>query len=221
ALDRAAVEERRARGTASHAARRKSWQDAAAAGEGASPVDFAWLASAIGRILDDETICVNEYDLLPQFLDFERPGSYFSYPPSGGLGWGLGAALGAKLAAPDKTVVCCVGDGSYLFGEPLTAHWLSRARNLPVLFVVFDNEAWNAVKVSTGMVYPEGATLAAPSVPFSDLRPQGRFDQVVGAFGGHGERVERGAEVLPALRRALRVVREERRQALVQVSCAR
>jgi acetolactate synthase I/II/III large subunit len=219
--DRASLEDRRAIWTARHEANRSAWRGAANAGATASPVDFAWLAAAIGQILGDETICINEYDLLPQFLDFERPGSYFGYPPSGGLGWGLGAALGAKLAAPNKTVVCCVGDGSYLFGEPLTAHWVSRALGLPVLFVVFNNEAWNAVKVSTGMVYPEGLTLVSASPPFSDLRPQGRFDQVVAAFGGYGERVEHGGEVAPALQRAVRVVREEGRQALLNVACAR
>ncbi len=221
ALDPAAIEERRATATARHESARRAAREGAVARASASPVDFAWLASAIGQVLDDETICINEYDLLPQFLDFARPGSYFGYPPSGGLGWGLGAALGAKLAAPDKTVVCCVGDGSYLFGEPLAAHWVSRAQSLPVLFVVFNNEAWNAVRASTLMVYPEGATRDAASTPFSDLRPQGRFDQVVAAFGGHGERVEHGVDVLPALRRALRVVREEGRQALLDVSCAR
>ena len=67
-------------------------------------------------------------------------------PPSGGLGWGLGAALGAKLAAPDHSVICCVGDGAYIFGSPTASHFVSRAYNLPVLFVVFNNRAWNAVK---------------------------------------------------------------------------
>src|SRR5204863_410920 len=76
---------------------------------------------------------------------FRAPGTYFNGPASSNLGWGLGAALGAKLAAPDKTVICTVGDGAYIFGAPTAAHFVARAYDVPVLFVVFNNQAWNAV----------------------------------------------------------------------------
>lgn len=46
------------------------------------------------------------------------PGSYFGVPHSGYLGWGLGTALGLKLAQPDSTVVATIGDGSYIFAVP-------------------------------------------------------------------------------------------------------
>jgi len=138
ARERDRLDERRAAWGARHEKRRRRWRDEVASRSEASPVDFAWLSAAIGEICDEQTVCVNEYDLQPQFIDFERPGSYYGYPASGGLGWGLGAALGVKLAAPEKTVVCCVGDGAYLFGEPLSAHWVSRAQSLPALFVVFN-----------------------------------------------------------------------------------
>ena len=49
---------------------------------------------------------------------------FFAAPPSGGLGWGLGAALGAKLASPDRDVICCVGDGAYIFGSPTASHFV-------------------------------------------------------------------------------------------------
>ena len=49
----------------------------------------------------------------------------FGLPPAGGLGWGIGAALGAKLAAPDKLVVAALGDGAYLFANPTVGHWLA------------------------------------------------------------------------------------------------
>ncbi len=104
---------------------------------------------------------------------------------------------------------------------PGSLDWVSRAQSLPVLFVVFNNEAWNAVRNAAGLVYPGGAAMQASAVPLSDLRPQGRFEEVVRAFDGHGERVEKGADVIPTLRRALRVVREEGRQALLNVICAR
>ena len=68
-----------------------------------------------------------------------RPGSYFGFPPSGGLGWGLPAALGAQLAHPDRTVVATVGDGSYLFANPVACHQVAEALDLPILTVVLNN----------------------------------------------------------------------------------
>ena len=53
---------------------------------------------------------------------------------------------GPSSPRPTTRVICCVGDGAYIFGSPTAAHFVSRAYNLPVLFVVFNNRTWNAVK---------------------------------------------------------------------------
>src|SRR5205823_2489146 len=74
----------------------------------------------------------------------------------GGLGWGVGAALGAKLAKPDHTIICTVGDGAYIFGAPTAAHWVARAYDIPVLWIVFNNRAWNAVKRAVTSPAPDG-----------------------------------------------------------------
>ena len=145
-VDTAAVAERRQRWTAAGAKRREAAFAKGQALRGDAPIDMLWLSRAIGEVVDDRTIVVNEYDLDATQCTFTRPGSYFAAPPSGGLGWGLGAALGAKLASPDESVICCVGDGAYIFGSPTASHFVSRAYNLPVLFVVFNNRTWNAVK---------------------------------------------------------------------------
>src|SRR4029434_2261937 len=119
---------------------------------------------------------------------FKRPGSYFAAPSSGGLGWGLGAALGAKLAAPDKTVISCVGDGAYIFGSPTAAHFVSRANNLPVLFVVFNNRAWKAVKRAARAMSPAAWANRTTPMPLSDLDPSPDYERICEAGGGWGER---------------------------------
>ncbi|OGL03962.1 MAG: hypothetical protein A3E31_18160 [Candidatus Rokubacteria bacterium RIFCSPHIGHO2_12_FULL_73_22] len=217
--DAGAAAERAARWRAEHARLRGGWAEAARRVAGDRPIDFAWLSRAVGDLVDEGTIVVDEYDLDSTQACFRAPGTYFGSSPSASLGWGLGAALGAKLAAPERTVICCVGDGSYIFGAPVAAHFTSRAHALPVLFVVFNNRAWNAVKRSVRMHAPEGSAARAGHIPLSDLEPAPDYELVCRASGGHAERVEDPAELPAALARALRVVRDEKRQALLNVIC--
>jgi len=218
-VDRHLVGERRARWQAEHARRREGWAAAARRVQGDRPIDMAWLSRCVGELVDEQTIVVNEYDLDPTQTCFRTPGSYFNGPASSSLGWGLGAALGAKLAAPDKTVICTVGDGAYVFGAPTAAHFVARAYEIPVLFVVFNNRAWNAVKRAVHGLAPDGFAVKTGSMVLSDLEPSPDYELVCRASGGHAERVEDPAELPRALRRALSVVREEKRQALLNVIC--
>jgi len=176
-----------------------------------------YVSACLNSIQDADTIVVNEYPLVLEEMVVREPCRYFASAPAGGLGWGLGAALGAKLAAPDKTVICAVGDGAYMFGNPTPAHFVSESMKLPVLFVVFNNARWAAVHRSTLGMYPNGAAAQAEEPPFAVLEPSPRFERVVEASGGYGIQVSQAGELKPALERALRVVREEKRQALVNV----
>jgi acetolactate synthase-1/2/3 large subunit len=218
-LDLRRVGERRARWEAEHRRLVGAAAARAQAVRGDRPIDMAWVSRCVGDVVDERTIVVNEYDLDLAQTSLDVPGSYFGHSPASGLGWGLGAALGAKLAAADRTVLCCVGDGAYMFGVPTAAHWVARAYNLPVLFVVFNNRAWNAVKRAVSSHAPEGWAVRTRSMPMSDLDPAPDYEAICQACGGWGERVEDPAALPEALGRALGVVRQERRQALLNVIC--
>jgi acetolactate synthase I/II/III large subunit len=176
-----------------------------------------WLSACVNKVLDDNTILVNEYPTVLEEMVITAPGRYFGNPSAGGLGWGMGAALGAKLASPDKTVICAVGDGAYMFGNPTAVHYVSEAMRLPVLFVIANNARWAAVHRSTLSTYPKGHASEMSAPPFATLEPSPRFEHVVKASRGHGERVTEPGELLPALERALKAVKEERRQAVLNV----
>ena len=182
-------------------------------------MDMAWVSRCLGDVIDDETLVINEYDLDPTQACFRRPGSFFGPPAAAALGWGLGAAMGAKLAAPEKTVIAAVGDGSYIFGAPTAAHFTARAFDIPFLTVVFNNQAWNAVKRATSDVHPDGWAVRTKNMPLSDLSPSPAFELVAQSCGAHAERVEDPGALPEALGRALRAVRQERRQALLNVIC--
>jgi acetolactate synthase-1/2/3 large subunit len=178
-----------------------------------------WLSACINQVKDAETILVNDYDLLWTQVDLDIPGSLFGSSPASGLGWGVGAALGAKLAAPEKTVIATVGDGSYLFSAPTACHFVSRAYTLPILVVIFNNQCWNAVRRATQGLHPQGWAVKTNHFPLTELSPSPAYEMICEANGGYGERVENPEEVVPALQRALRVVREERRQAVLNIIC--
>jgi len=176
-----------------------------------------WLSACVNKVLDPNTILVNEYPTVLEEMVIEQPGRYFGNPSAGGLGWGMGAALGAKLASPDKTVICAVGDGAYMFGNPTATHYVSEAMRLPVLFVIANNARWAAVHRSTLSTYPAGFAAKEKAPPFATLEPSPRFEHVVQASGGHGERVSEPKQLMPALEKALKIVKEEKRQAVLNV----
>jgi acetolactate synthase-1/2/3 large subunit len=92
---------------------------------------------------------------------------------------------------------------------------------LPVLTVVFNNGGWDAVHKSTMMMYPDthaaGYAARHRTSPLSSLQPLPDFETYAEASGGYGERVTERAALIPALRRAIEVVRTEKRQALLNV----
>lgn len=181
-------------------------------------------AASISRTIDahkgENAIVFGELGCDPSVMTFTGADSFFGHPIAGGLGWGLPAALGAKLARPDRLVIACVGDGSYMFANPVACHQTAAALKLPVLTIVFNNEVWNAVRRSTLALYPHGHAAAANEMPLSSLAPSPAFEKVVEASGGWGMRVEDPAELEPAIVKAIKTVRERKRQALLNVRCA-
>jgi len=214
------VAARTAEVTRTHHARRAAWGAMVEAQRGWKTIGFAAAAHALGEVLDSSTVVVNEYPLDRRFIGFDRPGAFFGQPHASGLGWGLPCALGLKLGDPSKTVIACLGDGAYLFNEPTACHFVARAQSVPVLTVIFNNAQWEAVKLSTLGVHPEGWAQGTAQFPLTSLSPSPRFEEIVKAFDGYGERVERLPDLVPALRRGLEVVRGGR-QAVVNILCSR
>jgi acetolactate synthase-1/2/3 large subunit len=179
----------------------------------------SWVSRCLDKHKGDDAIVFNELGCDPSVMTFTRADNYFGHPIAGGLGWGLPAALGAKLARPDRLVIACVGDGSYIFANPVACHQTAAALRLPVLTVVFNNEVWNAVRKSTRAVYPTGHATAANEMPLSSLAPSPAYEKVVEASGGYGRAVTDPSALNGALSEATAVVRSGR-QALLNVRCA-
>jgi len=173
----------------------------------------------VDRAKDPHCIVINEYTLFLEQCTFELPDLYFGSSSASGLGWGAGAALGAKLARPERPVMAVLGDGAYMFGNPAAVHHASALHELPVLFVVMNNGMWGAVERSTLAMYPDGLAARSNEPPFVALQKLPAFEKICEAAGGYGERVEEPTALPGALQRAMSVIKDERRQALLNVIC--
>lgn len=183
------------------------------------PIDTGWLSYCVDQVRDKDTIIVNDHGISQEHLRLTDPACYFGGSPAGGLGWGIGGGLGMKLAYPEKTVIASCGDGTYMFNNPTACHFVSQAYNLPMLTIVCNNAVWHSSKAATQQVLPDGWSASTGSYPLCELAPSPRYEMVVAAHGGHGEMVDDPAELPAALGRALKVVKEEKRQAVLNVIC--
>jgi benzoylformate decarboxylase len=182
----------------------------------ATPINTARLVRTMDPLIEKDALIVNESptskDILMANFRFSAARSYFSNSSGGYLGWGLGAAIGAKLASPRRRVVACLGDGCAMFG--LQGLWTLAKYRVPLTVVVFNNRAYMAVKNQfrgseerVRIAAEMGAEITGPDLNFARLAE---------TFGIHGQRVEQPDAIEPALKRAL----EQNGPALVDVVIA-
>ena len=173
-----------------------AWQqEVERAGQGQA-ITLPWLNHCLSEIIGPDTKVISEYSFRQEYCPLNTPGSLFALSSAGGLGWGFPAALGIKLAAPESLVVSVLGDGAYVFANPTACHYTAQMQKLPVLTVIYNNALYGAVRRATLDMYGQGVAAEADGRFLADL-PAPAFEKIVAAHDGHGERVERPAE-LPA-----------------------
>jgi acetolactate synthase-1/2/3 large subunit len=128
------------------------------------------------------------------------------------------AALGVKLAAPEREVIAAVGDGSYVFANPVACHQIAAAERIATLTVIANDQGWNAVRRATLAMYPNGAAARANVMPLTRLDPTPDYARIAEAGGLYGARVVDPAALPAALQAALEVVRDGR-AAVLDVLC--
>lgn len=183
------------------------------------PVSHTWLAHCVDQVRDEDTIVLSDHGIGNEVLNLSEPESYFGGSPAGGLGWGIGGGLGMKLARPEKTIIVTAGDGTYMFNNPTACHFVSQAYHLPALTIVCNNAIWHSSKAATQQVLPDGWAQSTGNFPLCELSPSPRYEKIVEAHDGYGEMVDDPQELPAALTRALKVVKEEKRQAVLNVIC--
>jgi acetolactate synthase-1/2/3 large subunit len=175
-----------------HADQRASLQHRAGPGEVQMGDVMAWLRER----LPEDAILTNGAGNFSvwahRFYEFRRFGTQLA-PTSGAMGYGLPAAVTAKLLHPDRIVVCFAGDGDFLMsGQELAT---AVQYELPIVVLVVNNGMYGTIRMHQERTYPgrvSGTDLVNPD-----------FARYAEAFGGHGEVVERTEEFAPAFERAV------------------
>jgi acetolactate synthase-1/2/3 large subunit len=209
--DRKRFAARAAQWSANSAQRRRKMADEACAVASETPVDAKWLSYQIGQALGDNCIVFDDTIVLNQvheYLNCDRPGSYFYNPASSG-GWAPGAAFGAKLAAGDTDVVAITGDGFYMFASAIHSLWSSKQYRAPYLTIVYQNRSYSTGTIRVSRSYPDGfAAKAGYHGGYFD--PPIDFAKEAEAAGAYGENVTDPAQVGPAIQRGLECIRNGR-----------
>ncbi len=129
-----------------------------------------------------------------QYYHFSHPGQLLTSGGFGTMGFGLGAAMGAKVGNPDKVVVHCTGDGCFR----MNCHELSTLEHyhIPVITVIFDNRTLGMVRQWQNLIYHKRFSQ-------TDLDRGPDFVKLAEAYGLHGFRAKNQAEFADAFRQAL------------------
>jgi acetolactate synthase-1/2/3 large subunit len=182
-----------------------------------------YVTACVRRLIGRDTVIVNEgitnYSVINNHMICSHPGTRFTSGASS-LGWNGGAAVGMKMAAPDKTVVCQTRDGSFKLSVTATEHWIARNYQTPIFTVVYNNGGWRAPRFSMLGVHPEGYGSREPDVNIA-FDPSPDYGGIAAAAGGaYARKVEKVEEVEAAIAEGLRIVREEKRCAVLDMVLA-
>jgi len=165
-----------------------------------NPVSPDRLGYEMDEHLDKEAIIVNELGAPLDLMDLSDGGRLYIGSTGGGLGWGLGASIGVKLAEPDRQVVCNIGDGSLMYSA--AGFWTQARYGIPLLTIVKNNRNYETVRSNYfkygGKMAEEGRFLGTylgnPDIDFVLLAK---------SQGVAGERVTDPSELSAALKRGI------------------
>lgn len=149
-------------------------------------------------IIVDETVSASSF--LTTYYDFHEPDTLWAGGHlAGAIGWGVPAALGVKLAQPERQVVCTTGDGSFMFG--VQSLWTAARYDIPVVVVIANNRGYVGPKFSLHKL--RGPSAEKGFIGYDLTPPDIKYAELAKSFDVWGLRVENPRELRPALKKAI------------------
>jgi acetolactate synthase-1/2/3 large subunit len=154
------------------------------------------IISALRRVLTDQTVLLVDGGSIGQWahhlLCHCYPGHWLTCGRSGVVGWGIGGAMAARLAYPDRPVILLSGDGAFTFN--VAEIECAVRQSLPFVAIVADDQGWGITRV--GHLEKFGEPIASSLGPIA-------IDRLAESLGARGVRVNKADEIEDALRSAL------------------
>ncbi|MDR2468233.1 MAG: biosynthetic-type acetolactate synthase large subunit [Spirochaetaceae bacterium] len=169
--------------------------------DGTVPLHPRFIIEETGRILGENTLVVTDVGQhqmwTSQFFPFSAPRQFITSGGLGTMGFGLGAALGARLGCPDKTVVLFTGDGSFRMNCAELGTFA--AEKTGVLVIVLNNGVLGMVRQWQNLFYDKRY-----SQTILDRPPD--FVRLAEAYNGRGFRAKQNSEFIAALNEAKKII---------------
>ena len=183
----------------------KEWMDKVMARKDALPLNYnpegltgPYIIEKLDEITDGGAVVVTEVGQhqmwAAQYYKYKEPRTLITSGGLGTMGYGLGAAIGAKAALPDKTVVNIAGDGCFRMNMNEIA--TATRSNIPVVEIVFNNHVLGMVRQWQTLFYGKRYSHTV-------LNDCVDFVKVAEAMGAKGYRITKKEEVEPVLREAI------------------
>ncbi len=201
---------------------RDGWREEAERARNARPISFTRLTSDLWEVVKDERwVLVNRTlrGWTRRLWDWTTPSQYVGAQMGGGVGYGIGHAMGGALAHLGTDALCIdiQPDGDLLYTP--SGLWTAAHHRIPLLIVMFNNRSYyNDEDHQILMAKARGRPVENAHIGLQIVDPSVDFAALARSFGVHGEGpIEDPADLRPALERAVRVVKREKRPALVDV----
>ncbi|MFQ5852139.1 MAG: thiamine pyrophosphate-binding protein [Candidatus Binatia bacterium] len=203
------LQDRITRWRARHERRKKTWREEALAQKEKKPIDTRWAVDELNQVLPPDAMVIEETIThrlsIMRYIDRICLGSFFN-GHTGGLGTGLGTALGVKCAAPNRPVIAVIGDGSFNYNPVLAAFGFMQEYATPILIILFNNQGYLSMKSGLPKYYPEGWAMRTKTFYGTSITPSPDYATIARAFNCYGETVEEPAQVRPAIERGLKAI---------------
>ena len=158
----------------------------------------------VSEILPENAIIVNDAvtsgNAIFNFINFNKPNSIFG-GRGGSLGWGMGGALGIKLAFPDQPVIAFVGDGTGMMS--VQALWTASVNNIPITYIMCNNGTYRVLKLNMD-IYKEQLGDTKPSKYMGmNFQESFNFSEISKGFNINSYKIDDPSQIQPILKKCL------------------